>query len=210
MRKLLLLAIAIVCVLSIKAQHRGDMRIGGSVGISSSKTNTDVGDEIILEDKSFRFNVSPSFYYFIDDHWALGGSLGYSFSKCLNDNGDMDDKLYDKNKDFGIRPEVIYYMDLGKNFYYTPSAYIAVGFGKTIVEKTEKLKKSNTNNWFELGVILLSFEYKFTKNWALSFSCGGLGYEYNKSGIDKSEDRKISSFDFNIRLNPALGFGYYF
>ena len=85
MRKLL--AIAIVCVLSIKAQHRGDMRIGGSVGISSSKTNTDVGDEIILEDKSFRFNVSPSFYYFIDDHWALGGSLGYSFSKYLNDNG---------------------------------------------------------------------------------------------------------------------------
>ena len=64
------------------AQNRGDMYVGGILGVSggSSKTSVTVGSTTMKGDSTpsdTEFNLTGEFGYFFADNWRVSGSLGY-------------------------------------------------------------------------------------------------------------------------------------
>lgn len=212
MKKLLLISFLVVFTSSLFAQEKGDMVISGSLSWSSNSSKEKlVGkSETIKGDRNF--SIIPEFQYFICDKFSVGLGLGYSLNKTPNENTNSndDDQLFNKLGLFLIQPAARYYVSLSEKFYFVPRFYIGFGVGKL----KEEIGDSKTNDTdvsaFNVGISLLSFEFKPSDKIGISFNAGDLQYQTSTIKIDSDNKYIDRNFDLGLNLGATIGFNYYF
>ena len=123
-RLIVTLAAAAMTCSAIFAQNRGDMYVGGILGVSggSSKTSVTVGSTTVKGDSTpsgTEFNLTGEFGYFFADNWRVSCGLGYEL--LSSPTGKKDGKwLKDNTNVFAIGPSIAYYLNVTGNLYYTP------------------------------------------------------------------------------------------
>ena len=217
MKRILILCILCGLSMSAFAQQKGDMYMSLGLGLScgnSKTTNTTDGNSTTTKTPgAISFNIDPEFGYFIADNWQA--SLALSYNRTRSHIGNIEStNLYSFTNNFGITPGINYFIKLTDRFYYTPGAYLSLGFGgssrQTDVNKTEKGAKTTR---FCLGVEIAKFEFKAGERYAFTLSLGDICYR--TTATKNSETNKSVSNNFYLNLDPAnfgrsIGFKYYF
>lgn len=183
MKKLLFCALfALASCQLAAAQNKGDMYVGGMIGVSTTSISSDG-----ISSTMTKFNLAPEFGYFVADRLRISGSLNYGLSSS---DGLTTHTLI-------IGPSIAYYVKLCNNFYYTPEFGLGFAYGST-----EGISGTGVALGFQFG----AFEFRPASHWGLSFNLLSLDYTY------LSYDRNISSngVGFQLGISPTVGLKYYF
>lgn len=153
MKKLLCLVLCLsaFCIEGVNAQNKGDMFVGGSLGVNI----TSVSSPILNSGSAFGFQLAPEFSYFVAKNCKLGAELS------LNGNSGY-------ATTFLVQPTFAYYMKLANNLYYTPGIKIGGGI---------RAFDSDITGIFTFGLDLFALEFKPTKRIGLSVSLVNFNYE---------------------------------
>ena len=179
-----LMAILATSIFSISAQTKGEMYVGGSVGlgttsvISGSNSATGVS-----------FNIAPEFGYFVIDNLKVGASVSYGV-----ESGSP------ATHTISVMPNLAYYVRLCDKFYYTPG--LSVGFVCGISEGISM-------PGFGLGLSLGSFEFRPIEKLGVSFNV--LSFEYALLTYRSDYGNvNMNGIDFRLGATPSIGLKYYF
>lgn len=174
MKKVIMMAVAAVFAVSV-ANAQGWF-VSGTVGYND------------VQDESTSFRIMPSLHKVLNDKWAVGIGLGYMETKP--EGGD-------KRSMFGFEPSLIRTVRIADWFYYTPSVYVGVAFGKEGDAKATVI---------DGGIKPLSFELRPSSQWGFSFSAGDLSYTNTKpkdgdsTGEFNFDINSISNFETSVRF----------
>ena len=141
---------------------------------------------------------SPTFGYFIDDHLAVGGSLGVISQ--LTERSDADLTLY-------LSPFVRWYFPIvDDKFYFFADGSIAFSYGNSAVGLGDFRSSEDA---FSISLAVSpGFAYFPAERWGLDFTLTGLGLSVFDVG---GEGGALTSFTLGATtLSPSLGFSYYF
>lgn len=153
MKKITVLFIALMGLfVSVNAQEKGDVYVGGNLGFSVSSAGSNG-----YMNSSTRFSIAPEFGYFIVDNLKIGAELSYSVGG---------------GHTMTISPNVSYYLRIVDNLYYTPQFSIGGGFTS---------HSHNTNGVFSLSMSFLSLEFQPKENWGISMDLVNLSYNLENS-----------------------------
>lgn len=232
MKKTVLFIAAILCTSLAFAQKKGEINIGGEFGFgftgkttvktSSSVNGNKSSDTQKYDNDSFNFNLGASGSYFILDNLAINAGIGYDVVTNPSSDPDLDIDLKSLNG-FKISAGASYYVELCKNFYWTPGLVISNSY-KGHGEKDDKLsiKTSIGINTFTLGLNLARLEYRFNQHYSVFTNLGGLYLNINSNTMKmKSTENSdyytttttTPSFSFSLastKYSPSLGFSYWF
>jgi hypothetical protein len=183
MKKLLLSIIALCSIASLSAQKKGEMFVGGRLGLSTTS--------VIIEGESSTgvgFQIAPEFGYFITDKFKVGASIEYSFDNSIHS--------------FEIMPNIAYYARICNGFYYTPGFELGLAIGAS---------ENLTMPGFGLGLHLGSFEFRPTPKFGMSVNLLSFSYAV-MSYRERDLNIKMNShgINFNLGLSPSVGVKYYF
>ena len=96
MKKILLIAALAAACLTASAQNRGDMAVGGIIGINGGSTSSAVslnGNTTTTKTPAgTMFGFSPQFSYFVIDNLELSAGLSYQMQR--DPNGTTSDGTY--------------------------------------------------------------------------------------------------------------------
>lgn len=183
--KLFFCALAAIVSLQVaSAQKRGEMYVGGSLGVTTASASIDG-----ISASATTFGFAPEFGYFVADRLRLSGSIAYN----LTSSGDTSHALT-------IGPSVAYYVRLCDRFYYTPEAGIGFAYASAY----------GANGYgFATGLKFGAFEFRPASHCGISFSLLSLQYTYlSYSSGGYSASGNNVQFDFGV--SPTIGFKYYF
>lgn len=199
MKKLFFCALAAIVSLQVaSAQKRGEMYVGGSLGVTTASASID-GISVSattasasiagISASATTFGFAPEFGYFVADRLRLSGSIAYN----LTSSGDTSHALT-------IGPSVAYYVRLCDRFYYTPEAGIGFAYASAY----------GANGYgFATGLKFGAFEFRPASHCGISFSLLSLQYTYlSCSSGGYSASGNNVQFDFGV--SPTIGFKYYF
>lgn len=189
--KKLLLAITLTLALAVtaNAQDVGQIWVGGSLGIETSKT----GDY----DRINNYNITPELGYVLNSDLAIGMRIGYKHAeeayKSYNDEDYSLGFVYGKEKydGFEVNPFIRYTFlkgDIG-------GLFLDGGVGYAYLKNKATDVKTNT---YEVGIrpgVALALSEKVV----LTGRFGHLGYTHSKAGSEKSD-----KFEFNLKMNNIL------
>lgn len=181
-----LLAILSTSAICASAQTKGDMFVGGSLGLGTTSVITDGNSSTNLN-----FSISPEFGYFVTNNLKVGASLSYG----------IDFANYTTHT-LSIMPNLAYYVKVCDKFFYTPG--LELGF---VAAFSDGLSMPG----FGLGVNLGSFEFRPTNKFGLSMNLLSLSYvllTYKDKNYGVSFNSNAVSF--NLGINPSIGVKYYF
>lgn len=238
--KRIITACAALLVLSCgfaTAQKKGEISIGGMIGISGgySKTSpvvtvtgkgtgtngkdlTPAGDHTVNVDtkskektpSSTMVSAGAEFSWFFADNWKLGVNIQYA----------LDSNPYEKNNGKWLRqntnlvfagPQLAYYLKISDGFYYTPQI---AAFGLLGTTKTEAQRISEIKDVFGYGFELApgAFEFRPTSHFAFSVSFLSLGYTHTKMKANGQYDHdiKTDTITYDLAIQPSIGLRYYF
>lgn len=206
--KKIILAVALCAASTFTFAQQGVMEIGGSFGISSYKAKAEMGDISETTDKTFGFSILPSLMYYMTDNIAVGGHIGFDYTKQDDyhvegvGTGDL------KTTVFVIEPTIRYKKELGGNFSWAPEFYIGFGFGKNKMDLEGDTDFDQDVFSLGVGIHFARFEYSVTDKWVVSANFGNFGYSYNKVG----DDPCVKTNDFGLKLleDSSLGIAYRF
>ena len=195
MKKLFFCALAAIVSLQVaSAQKRGEMYVGGSLGVTTASASIDgvtTASASIdgVSASATTFGFAPEFGYFVADRLRLSGSIAYN----LTSSGDTSHALT-------IGPSVAYYVRLCDRFYYTPEAGIGFAYASAY----------GANGYgFATGLKFGAFEFRPASHCGISFSLLSLQYTYlSYSSGGYSASGNNVQFDFGV--SPTIGFKYYF
>lgn len=181
-----LLAILSTSAICASAQTKGDMFVGGNLGISTTS--------LIIEGESstgLNFNIAPEFGYFVADNLKIGASISYGIESADYATHTL-----------SVLPNIAYYVKVCNNFYYTPGLELgfAAGFSEDI-----------SMPGFGLGVNLGSFELRPTEKFGISINLLSLSYvvlTYNDK--DYGVRFNTNAVNFNLGISPSIGVKCYF
>lgn len=204
MKKLIFtLAIVFSIATSVSAQNPGKVWLGGSVGISTSKT----GDS----ESTTSYKIIPEIGYVVSENWGVGIKIGYGHNQNVGwVSGSYDGTPYQTfAKDaFFVNPFVRYSFlkgDIG-------GLFIDTGIGYTYL-KDDYAEYSNSS-WEFINRTINIFEVGFRPGVSLNISdkvaltskFGFLGYQHIKYG-----NTKTNSFGFDLNMeNILLGMNFVF
>lgn len=189
--KKLLLSLAIVMCASVGVKAQGNIWVGGSLGVNSTKTDG--------SDRTTGYAIMPEIGMGLTDNLGIGIQLGYGHGETNVENilgGGFYKEKFDKVR---VQPFVRYKFlqgDLGSLFVDGGAAY-----------EYRKIKDGAKTNAFEVGFkpgVMINVSDRF----ALIGKFGSLGYKYAKQ---TNKGPKTNSFGFN--LNPEtveLGINFVF
>lgn len=226
MKKLFLMMAALLAGVSMSAQMKGDITLSGSLMFNSNnkiknslKWDNPSKDEFrenstetTPADTDFEFSLGVG--YFILPSLEVGVDLAYDRTKSPQGEVGDDKYAYRREGTFSIAPKVRYYVPIiEEQFYFTPGAYIGLGFGSGNEEYKDGDKIAKTKldptTVFQFGVDIISFEWKPSFNIGFQFSLGGLYYDMTtrKSTYEGSEfmDYKDASVTRTTTSNFSFG-----
>ena len=150
MKKLLCLVLCLsaFCIEGVNAQNKGDMFVGGSLGLEISAVSVSGAST-----SAIGIELTPEYSYFIADNCKLGAelSVGVVAGETV----------------FTVQPKFAYYEKMVDNLYYTPGIKIGGGI---------YAYNGNTLGLFTMDLDLFAMEFKPTKNIGLSASLVNLNY----------------------------------
>jgi hypothetical protein len=106
MKKLLILILGIITSVNLPAQTKGEISIGGQIGMGLTSNLYDEGN--------LSFSISPEFGYFVTNRLKIGIKCGY----------EMTIDRYVAHL-ITISPNISYYIKVIDNLYYTPQLDIS-------------------------------------------------------------------------------------
>lgn len=160
MKKITVLFIALMGLfVSVNAQEKGDMYVGGNLGLTVNSAGTNG-----YMNSSTSFGIAPEFGYFVADNLKIGVELSYAVGS---------------GHAMTFSPNVSYYLRIVDNLYYTPQFSFGGGF---------TAYSGNTNGVFTLSMSFLSLEFQPKENWGISMDLVNLSYNledrYNRVGFN--------------------------
>lgn len=231
-----LAALIIISCGIIPAQKKGEISIGGTIGVSGgySKTSpvvkisgkgsgSSAGDQdltmgghttIDVDSKakektpsSTVFNAGVEFGWFFADNWKLGATLQYA----------LDSNPYEKNNDKWLRqntgmilagPQLSYYLRICDGFFFTPQ--IAV-FGTAGTVKIEADSYTNRLSAVGYGFELDPGAFEFRPSHRFAFTVSFLSFAYSHVKISRTYyDIKTDNVTYDLAIQPSIGLRYYF
>lgn len=182
MRKLLstLLALLVVSVSTVSAQQKGDIYVGGNLGVNVASVIMDGESATAAE-----FAIQPNVGFFVADKFMVGLGLGYSVT-----GGDG------ATHTLTVGPKLSYFVPLCDKLYYTPSLDLLFCYAAS---------DGYGFPGFGLGVNIVGLEYKPTERIGLSASLLSLDYV-----MLSNEWVTVNTVDFGLTFSPSIGFKYYF
>ncbi|MBO5420147.1 MAG: hypothetical protein J6A22_08715 [Bacteroidales bacterium] len=195
MKRIMTVLAATLCCIAMHAQKVGTQTISGNLAISGGSTITAIsGGSTITTPKDTRISINGSYGYFIEKNLEIGADLIYEHNSSKGSNSLL------------FAPEARYFISLLANrLYYAPSFSIGFGFNS--------YSENATAFRFKMGLDLLAFEIKATKQIGIGVSFGGLYYDMESI---KEEKTKVTvsnhNVDFNLSsiMKPSIGFRFYF
>ncbi|MBX2960983.1 MAG: outer membrane beta-barrel protein [Cyclobacteriaceae bacterium] len=179
----------------VESITKGTKFIGGSFGFSTTKSDDTY--------KSTGFSIGPGMGYYIMDDLALGGFIGYNYSKSDYPNSNS----FSTFSGIGLNAFLLKNYRVANNFFFTLRPGLSFGTSKQKYS-SESFNYSN----FSLGMgispgIMLFLNKKF----ALQTSIGNLGYSYERRKPDNgSESINTHNFGVNGTLSTSSFSIYYF
>lgn len=184
MKKLLCFALfAIASCQLVSAQNKGEMYVGGILGVSTSSFGAD--DTKISET---HFRIAPEFGYFVRDNLRVGGLLGYSIAPL---EGRTTHTLT-------IGPNVAYYVKLCDRIYYVPE--VGLGFAYASFDGASGVGLASE---FKFG----AFEYRHSEKWSLSLNLMSLDYTTLSFSGENATSNDVT---FQLGISPTIGIKFYF
>lgn len=192
MKKLILLWVLLVAGPVIShAQEKGQMWIGGSIGVSTSKKN-DV--------KATSFTILPELGYQFAKRWGAGMTIGYAraqdhYSYMTNmDDGRLAPQIYTATSNEFISELFVRYAYFKRNVCIL---FLDGGAGYTnrIAKQDSDQIRDGSFQLFSAG-IRPGIGINLSPNFTLTGQFGFVGYEYKKNDYYKG-----SAFTANFQLN---------
>lgn len=180
MKKLFLVATLALSSLFASAQDglQGTWFAGGAFSLGNTKVYDSYGDL----NKTNTYSVTPLLGYFVSPTIAVGGAIGYEYSKLEEEVSTIGSASYTdetKNNTFVVMPLARKYWNVTGNLYFYGQVSLPVSFGSTKFNDNSDSKISTfgiqanvspgfdwvVNNWFtvEASFILLSGGYSSLK-----------------------------------------------
>ena len=208
MRKLItIVAVVTAFSLSSSAQiEQGRIMLGGSLGFSSSTSETDAGGTTADGPESSGFEIMPYGGYFITDNIAVGLGVGYSSSTT-------DDQTTETEMSaFNVEPFARYYMNMGDRFYMF--AHLGIPFESGTSETTTGGVTADGPETTSFGVgITPGLSYFVSDNVVIEAAFGFLGYTSDVSELDAggvTTETTSSSFGLDLDSSTLLfGFSWF-
>lgn len=211
---LTLVAVCAIAMASHAQTEKGDNLIGGSLSISSSKTESPNSEK-----RNF-YGINPSYAHFFSKNLAIGLITGASYSKNSNKNFDsyynLTSTRTSKQKSFSVGPMVRYYVNIVDKLKAFGQFSGTIGFVKTNeiydgpynYNLTPDTKFTQYNAAIRPGLAFFP-----TKKLGLELGFSLLSY--SKTDYDGKEPSNIwyetEAFDFGFNtFNPFLGFNFHF
>lgn len=199
------------------AQQKGDMEVGGILGINggSSKTTVTVGSTSHKGDavpSKLNFGINAEFGYFFADNWKISADLGYSLESEPTDK-DGDKWLRNNTNVITIGPSISYYLNIAGDFYYTPAFGFYGAFGNYKSDITSSTVKKLGVTGFGIQLDLAACEFRPTSHFGFSASLFNLAWTNIKmtdNDSDPETSAKTSSIAVNFMFSPQVGVHYYF
>lgn len=201
-------SLAIITCGSVSAQKKGEVSIGGIIGISGGYSG--IRSEGNGTPSSTAFNAGAEFGWFFADNWRLGASVQYA----------LESNPYDESSDGWLRqntnlvlvgPDLTYYLKIRDGFYFTPGVAMFGTVGSVKVETRDIYVSKNVVGY---GVELApgAFEFRPTPHFAFSVSFLTLGYSFtNIKKVGQNDyDVKTDVLTYNLAIQPSIGLRYYF
>ena len=128
------------------------------------------------------FGIQPEFGYFVADRLKVGASLGYGIDSGIHT--------------FTFMPNISYYARLCDGLYYTPGIELGLALGAS---------DGYVLPGFGLAAHLFTLEFRPTEHFGFSANLLSLNFVALTSG-----GATASMVNFNLGMNPTVGFKYYF
>lgn len=227
MKKLILSLAVAACATGASAQTNlaGSVLLYGTGGYASTHGSDEnsfsgIGTKTDAP-RTRNYIVAPGIGFNINNHLTVGVNFSYVGAKTDFDKSTLTtgDTYETKTREFGVGPFVRYTQMLGEHFFVFGQLNVNYLNGKATNyayqisgpnSSTEDTWNGVSANYFPaVGVM-------FAKSCALSFSIGGIGYEYRKYDYDNGgvvgleRTAKRSSFDVSIGQQFNLGIQKYF
>lgn len=205
-----------ICTASF-AQKKGEMSIGGTVGMSTSlQLTTATSGSISQTEKQpgkTSFQFGPEFSYFVADNCRLTAGIGYGLeSSPLSEDDDTGKWLRSNLNVFQIGVGFSYFVSITDRFHYAPGVSFYGVFGKDSIDMTTSSKYSLSAAGFDLRLNAAAFQFRPVKHFAFDISILSLEYAYIALSDKENKDAKLSEsgLAFDIAFQPQIGFHYYF
>ncbi len=213
MKKNLTVLVCIIIVQLAKAQvQKGSLFLGGSVGISSSKTEADNGDKM----SGTSWNISPQIGKAIQQNKVIGIEIlaGGSNNKNTNSLGNV---FKNSGSQYGIGILYRQYFPIYKKWLFYGQTNAGVNFSNSTISNSGiKLSKINA-----MGVNInasLGITYQVNKKLWLEAGLSNLvGIEYNHQNSETLSSAgvvtstfKNNSVSANFNLNGSNNFAFGF
>lgn len=177
---------------------KGDKFVSGSFSVSDQRSN--------LNSTWSTFSVSPSIASFLNEKWAVGGSLSYSYgiTKSTSANG------FSENNHWTVGAGLLgqRFFPLSEKFYFSVSGSLNFSRGTTTSTSSSQVGFSETKqDQYSLSLdVNPAFWYFPSSRWGFRAGIGGIGYSF---WYDLNRDNRTTSFSL-YGGNVSLGFAYFF
>lgn len=217
MKKILLIAALAAACLTASAQNRGDMAVGGIIGINGGSTSTAVslnGNTTTTKTPAgTMFGFSPQFSYFVIDNLELSAGLSYQMQRDPNGTTSDGTYLFSTTNIAMFDIGASYYIPLiDSKLYWTPGIYLGFG-GGSVVSQNSTSSKTTTKIPFAFGLNagLGTIEFKPVDFLGISLNLLDLTLVYTEINTGSS-NVKVSTSAFEAGLNYGISAGvkYYF
>ena len=207
MKKILLIAALSAACLTMSAQQKGDMAVGGVIGISggsaTTKTTVAGNSTSTTSPAATMLTFSPEFSYFAADNFEMDLSVGYTLSGDFFGDGEF---MHVLDGSIGMH----YYVHIIRNrFFYTPGFNLSFGGVKSVEvrDNGERFSQDGMPFVFGADLELGRFEFKANRHWG--FSANLLTLQIATTTGITAYDRS-TSIGVNLNCGITLGTMYYF
>ncbi len=179
------------------------------------------GDKPIANSTSITQNnyltIRPSVGFLLNEHWALGGQIGYMYSKFKNESADGTFQQFQNSggsvgifakRFFNISEKCLFSLNASVDYSRGVAKYdysfILIGLNgpDTFFDNS-----SNPTDAIRIN-IRPSFLFFPSPKWGFQASVGNLGYSYERRDLNNSGDNtQVFGFDWNF---VSIGVNYFF
>jgi len=201
LKSVLLVAIILISVTAKAQFKKGDKLIGGYFAITTQRSSDQNGIDIQTM-KSNSFSLRPFMGVFLNEKWAIGGSLGYSVSYQKNWFSTPDIQTY-KNRSFSLGIFSRRYFSISEKFFFMVHGEGSFARGSFI---TSNVFLEHTSQKYDLGInIRPMFVFVPSPRWGFEGGLGSLSFTHSRF---LSTGKKSNFFDMSYG-GLSLGVTYY-